>query len=116
MKWLTHFWVKTVWLRYNLLNCTHHRNAGSSTGVSENFSNSSSAGGSDDFSNSFETLNNDPPGVIMPGVKQQSFNPYMMKPKNTKDKSYCDLCEKWISKYYLKEHMSRISNLFLRIS
>ena len=46
------------------------------------------------------------PNVLMPQI--------MMKPKkpvNEKDKSYCDICEKMISKYYLKEHMKRIHQM-----
>ena len=55
-------------------------------------------------------MNNDS-NVMMPGIQNSFLNPYSLKPKNNKDKSYCDQCDKWISKYYLKEHMSRIHKI-----
>ena len=98
---------------YDVLYCILSRNAGSSNGGLEHFSDDpnieADADGAPKIS-SISKMNNDS-NVMMPGIQNSFLNPYSLKPKNNKDKSYCDQCDKWISKYYLKEHMSRIHKI-----
>ena len=45
------------------------------------------------------------PAILMPQIMKPK------KPVNLKDKSFCDICQKMISKYYLKDHMKRVHQM-----